>query len=85
MAIRIADTGIGMTEEEAERVRSAFRQQDEGLSRRYEGIGLGLTLAAVTAQMNNGSLAIESRKDQGTTVVMRLRRVIVAKPAARIA
>lgn len=85
VAIRIADTGIGMTEEEAERVRSAFRQQDEGLGRRYEGIGLGLTLAAVTAQMNNGSLAIESRKDQGTTVVMRLRRVIVAKPAARIA
>jgi signal transduction histidine kinase len=85
VAIRIADTGIGMTETEVARVREAFCQKEEGLNRRYEGIGLGLTLAALTAQMNGGSLAIESRKNRGTTVVMRLKQALQPVETARIA
>ena len=85
VAIRIADTGIGMTETEVARVREAFCQKEEGLARRYEGIGLGLTLAALTAQMNGGSLAIESRKNRGTTAVMRLKQSVQPVQAARIA
>lgn len=74
LAVRVADTGIGMAEADVSRVLGAFSQRDDGLNRRYDGIGVGLTLAALTAQGYGGSLALESRKDHGTAAVMRLKR-----------
>jgi signal transduction histidine kinase len=86
LAIRIADTGIGMAEADVQRVLGAFCQEDDAATRRYEGIGVGLTLATLTAQAYGGNIAIESRKDHGTVVVMRLRRVVAAaRQAAKIA
>ena len=85
LAIRISDSGIGMTEADVKRVLEAFCQREDGLNRRFEGVGVGLTLAVLTAQAYGGSLSIESRRDHGTVVVMRLKRVIGVRPAARIA
>jgi two-component system cell cycle sensor histidine kinase PleC len=80
LAIRVADTGIGMAEDDVNRVLSAFSQRDDGLNRRFEGIGVGLTLAALTAQSYGGNLAIESRKDHGTAAVIRLKRAVRTRP-----
>lgn len=86
IAIRIADSGIGMTQADVKRVLEAFCQREDGLNRRFEGVGVGLTLAVLTAQAHGGTLSVESRKDHGTVVVMRLKRAIEARqPAARIA
>jgi signal transduction histidine kinase len=82
IALRIADTGIGMSNTDIERVLKAFCQHEDGLNRRFEGVGIGLTLAALTAQAYGGNLAIESRTDHGTVVVMRLKRAAAAKQAA---
>lgn len=85
VAIRIADTGSGMEQSDVQRVLSALGQKEHSLNQRFEGIGLGLTLTALAAQMNGGSLAIDSRRGQGTAVVLRLKRATAASQAARIA
>ena len=64
----VADNGIGMNEEDVPIALSAFGQVDASLSRRYEGAGLGLTLANRFAELMNGGLVINSRSGQGTTV-----------------
>jgi signal transduction histidine kinase len=83
IAVRIADSGIGMSD--VNRVLDAFSQREDGLNRRFEGIGIGLTLAALTAQAYGGNLSIESRPEHGTVVMMRLERAVGATQAVRIA
>jgi signal transduction histidine kinase len=85
VAIRIADTGAGMAQSDVQRVLNALGQKEDPLNQRLEGIGLGLTLTALAAQMNNGSLAVDSRSDHGTTVVLRLKRASAPSQAAKIA
>jgi signal transduction histidine kinase len=72
LAISVADTGIGMTDDEVALALQPFRQVDGGLARRYEGTGLGLPLAKSFVDMHGGSLQIASAKGRGTTVTVRL-------------
>jgi signal transduction histidine kinase len=75
--LRVIDTGIGIAEQDLERVFQPFVQLDSSLSRRYQGSGLGLFLSRALAQAHGGSLHLESTPGRGTTAVLRL-------PAARI-
>ena len=81
---RVADTGIGMTEDEAVQAMQAFRQIDSSLSRRYQGTGLGLPLTKSLVELHDGSMRIESTPGEGTTVTVWLpaRRVHNADSAA---
>lgn len=72
VSIAISDNGIGMDEAELERARKPFAQVEEGLTRRYRGVGLGLSLAEAKTKLLNGSLKITSRKAKGTTVRIEL-------------
>ena len=72
IALRIADTGIGMTDEEVAVALQPFRQVDNALSRRYEGTGLGLPLAQRLIELHGGKLAIDSAPGRGTTVTVLL-------------
>ncbi len=72
VAIRVADTGIGMRSEEIPLALEPFRQVDGSLTRRHEGTGLGLPLAKQLAELHGGSLRVESQIDAGTTVCVRL-------------
>ena len=75
----ITDTGIGMTEEQLERVRrfEPFVQGDASVTRRYGGTGLGLALSHRLSRLMDGSLTIDSRPGAGTTVTLRLPAVVV--------
>lgn len=75
VTVRIADTGIGMAQENIERALGVFFQEEDGDHRRFNGIGLGLTLVALFAQSNQGRLAIESQRDSGTAIMLSLNRV----------
>jgi signal transduction histidine kinase len=66
--IYIADTGIGIAEEDQERILKPFTQVDSSLARRYEGTGLGLPLTKSLVELHGGRLQLESMPNRGTTV-----------------
>lgn len=66
--IEVADTGIGMSEEEMETSMQPFRQISSSLARKHEGTGLGLPLAKSFIDLHSGSLNIESEAGVGTTI-----------------
>jgi PAS domain S-box-containing protein len=82
LAIAVADTGIGMTEDEIAVAMQPFRQIDADLARRYEGTGLGLPITKSLAALHGGELTIASEKGKGTTVTVLLpaARVVGARP-----
>jgi signal transduction histidine kinase len=83
MAINFADTGIGMDEAGIAKALEPFGQADSTLSRMYEGTGLGLPLTKRLMEAHGGTLEIESRLEEGTTVTVRFpaNRVIVGPVA----
>jgi signal transduction histidine kinase len=68
LVVEISDTGIGMSEEYINRVYEPFSQEDEGISRRYEGNGLGLSLAKSYCDINGINISVKSSKSKGTIV-----------------
>ncbi|MDE1931964.1 MAG: PAS-domain containing protein [Alphaproteobacteria bacterium] len=68
----VVDTGIGMTPEEAKAAVEPFRQIDNALVKRYEGVGLGLSLAKRITEMHGGTLELHSNTGTGTTVRIHL-------------
>jgi signal transduction histidine kinase len=73
----VADTGIGIKEEDIPRALERFGQIDADLSRQYNGAGLGLPLAKSLTELHGGALSISSKLNEGTIVT-------VALPAERI-
>jgi len=69
--VSIADTGIGIADQHLASVVQPFHQADSSLARKYEGSGLGLSLAAGLMSLHGGSLAISSRPGAGTIVTLR--------------
>ncbi|MBB4090907.1 PAS domain S-box-containing protein [Salinibacter ruber] len=70
--LEVEDTGIGMEPEEVEAMFEPFRQESEGLSREYEGTGLGLTVAQRAAEQMGGSIEVDTEKGKGSRFVARL-------------
>jgi signal transduction histidine kinase/PAS domain-containing protein len=68
--IEVADTGVGIAAEDIPKVMLPFGQVDSVISRRAEGVGLGLPLSKVLAELHGGRLAIESQLGKGTTVAL---------------
>lgn len=66
LKITVWDQGIGITAEDQTLILEPFTQVESGLSRRYEGVGLGLSLAKGIIELHDGSLHIESRPGQGS-------------------
>ncbi len=63
----IADTGIGIKQEDREKIFEAFRQVDSSLARNYEGIGLGLALTKRLVELHGGDIWVESFYGKGST------------------
>lgn len=72
--LRVTDTGIGMTEEEAIKAMEPFHQIDSSLARRYQGTGLGLPLTKSLVTLHEGEMDIRSVPGEGTTVTVWLPR-----------
>jgi len=65
--IWVRDTGIGIPKDEIQRVFEPFFQADRGTTRRYSGVGLGLTIARDLARRMAGEVTIDSEDGHGTT------------------
>lgn len=64
---KISDTGIGIADSVKKQIFEAFRQASEGWGRKYEGLGLGLTIARKYLNYLKGYLDFESQVNKGTT------------------
>ncbi len=69
---RVSDTGIGMTDEQTEKLFSEFTQIDTSATTGYGGTGLGLALSRRLCRLMGGDITIASQVGVGSTFVMRL-------------
>ncbi len=83
LAIAVRDDGIGIKPEDLKRIFEPFVQADEGMTRRFGGVGLGLSIARKIAQLHGGDVTIESKAGAGTTALLLLPtgRIAWPKPA----
>lgn len=69
--LTIADTGIGIAKEYQEVIFQEFRQVSEGLSRQYEGTGLGLTLTKKMVELMGGEISLKSKQGDGSAFTVK--------------
>jgi signal transduction histidine kinase len=67
--VSIEDTGIGMSEEELERLFKPFQQVDGSITRRFGGTGLGLAISQRFMSLMNGRIWATSRKGEGSIFI----------------
>ncbi|TAF09648.1 MAG: hybrid sensor histidine kinase/response regulator [Nostocales cyanobacterium] len=76
LAITIQDTGIGISPQDFQHIFEAFRQVDQGISRKYPGTGLGLAIINSLVQMMGGEIFLESQLGVGSVFKIELPRQI---------
>ncbi len=62
----VADTGIGMSEQDMTKLFKNFSQVDEGTARKYGGTGLGLAISKQLTEMMEGKITVESKPGKGS-------------------
>ena len=63
----ISDTGIGMSQEFLPKLFDAFSQEDSSTTSRFGSTGLGMAITRSIIELMNGTIAVESEKNKGTT------------------
>jgi signal transduction histidine kinase/CheY-like chemotaxis protein len=82
MRFQVADSGIGMTQEQIDTLFEAFAQADASTARKYGGTGLGLALSRHFCRRMGGDITVSSAPGEGSTFTMELPvEVIDAGPA----
>lgn len=66
LSIQVADTGVGMSEEQQQVVFEQFRQVDSGAKRRFEGSGLGLAITRQLCRLMGGDVTLSSEPGKGS-------------------
>ena len=78
---KVADTGIGMSADQAARLFTPFEQADASTTRRYGGTGLGLAISRNLARLMGGDIEVETAPGAGCSFTVRLPLQEVEAPA----
>ena len=70
--LKVTDTGIGISEENQDRVFERFFRVDKARSRETGGTGLGLAITKEIVMKHHGSIKIHSKEGEGTTFTVRI-------------
>jgi CheY-like chemotaxis protein len=81
LQVEVKDTGIGISEEQQQRLFAAFEQADGSISRRFGGTGLGLVISKQIIDLMGGRIWIESEVDKGTSFFVEI-ELLKSKPDA---
>ncbi|MDA8886632.1 ATP-binding protein [Bacteroidia bacterium] len=63
----VKDDGIGISDEKQKKIFESFEQEDTSTSRKYGGIGLGLSISKKLVELMGGEIGLTSEKNLGTT------------------
>ena len=70
--VKITDSGVGIKNEDIDKLFRPFQQLDVGTSRRYEGTGLGLSICKRILDVLGGTIQVKSQFGKGTTFTLTL-------------
>lgn len=70
--IQVADTGIGISEDQLGRIFEGFKQLDGSMTRKYGGLGMGLFLVNWYTRILGGEIEVESELGKGSTFIVHL-------------
>ena len=71
--LRVVDTGIGIPEDQVTKIFDQFYQVEDHMTRRHQGMGLGLSIVQAIAEAHEGRVWAESPgPDKGTTLTIAL-------------
>jgi len=79
--IEVKDTGVGIATSQQAEVFESFTQADGTLTRRHDGVGLGLTITKQLVELMGGTIHLESQPGVGTTVWI---DIVFDKPPANV-
>lgn len=72
IVFKIADTGIGIPQEQLENIFKPFTQVDSSTTRQYGGTGLGLTICKHYCRLLDGQISVESELGKGSSFTVKL-------------
>ncbi|MNN56845.1 Alkaline phosphatase synthesis sensor protein PhoR [compost metagenome] len=72
VTVRISDTGIGISQEDQQRIFERFFKADRSHSRKYGGSGMGLAIVKQIVLLHQGGIRVESEPGRGTAVIVTL-------------
>lgn len=76
LIIKVSDTGIGIAPDQMEFIFDSFRQGSEGLVRKFEGSGLGLSITKKLVESMKGKIEVESKEGEGATFIIKFKKVL---------
>lgn len=79
LTIRVKDTGIGIPEDQQQRIFEAFIQQEGQEARKYGGTGLGLSITRRLVEIMGGKISLISKINEGSTFIIELHNIEIAQ------
>lgn len=67
LRVSVRDTGIGVPQEDLERIFESFQQGNSSMSGKFQGTGLGLAISRRLVEMHGGRIWVKSTAGQGST------------------